>query len=227
MAARKSPPKAPEAAFDEDSLRTTRVKVTAGKDRGKTGKVLRVEPVKERLYVEGLNMVKRAVRPPEAESPRRQSGNEGQLGGVIEREGPIHVSNVILLDPKGANRRACGSSARTVARARGQEHRRESSTDGCDDARDAPPARLKIRYLEEIRPCADRALRLLLCDAGAEAREDHAEHGRRPGQAGLENAEGRPPSSSRRSPASNRACAVRASRSRPSNCARACRSAWP
>ncbi|MHB8235684.1 MAG: 50S ribosomal protein L24 [Solirubrobacteraceae bacterium] len=77
-----------------------RVKVTAGKDRGKTGKVLRVEPTKERLYVEGLNMVKRAVRP-QVNQSSTLPGTEGQLGGVIEREGPIHISNVILLDGKG------------------------------------------------------------------------------------------------------------------------------
>jgi large subunit ribosomal protein L24 len=77
------------------------VKVTAGKDRGKTGKVLRVEPTKERLYVEGLNMVKRAVRPQVNQSSSTLPGTEGQLGGVIEREGPIHISNVVLLDAKG------------------------------------------------------------------------------------------------------------------------------
>jgi large subunit ribosomal protein L24 len=77
-----------------------RVKVMAGKDRGKTGKVLRVEPSKERLYVEGLNMVKRAVRP-QVNQSSTLPGTEGQLGGVIEREGPIHISNVILLDAKG------------------------------------------------------------------------------------------------------------------------------
>ena len=78
-----------------------RVKVTAGKDSGKTGKVLRVEPAKERLYVEGLNMVKRAVRPQLSQSSSTLPGTESQLGGVIEREGPIHVSNVMLLDGKG------------------------------------------------------------------------------------------------------------------------------
>jgi large subunit ribosomal protein L24 len=77
------------------------VKVMAGKDRGKTGKVLRVEPTKERLYVEGLNMVKRAVRPQVNQSSSTLPGTQGQLGGVIEREGPIHISNVILLDAKG------------------------------------------------------------------------------------------------------------------------------
>jgi large subunit ribosomal protein L24 len=100
MATRKSPPKRPK----RPSLKirsNDRVKVTAGKDRGKTGKVLRVEPAKERLYVEGLNMVKRAVRPQLNQSSSTLPGSGGQLGGVIEREGPIHISNVILLDAKG------------------------------------------------------------------------------------------------------------------------------
>jgi large subunit ribosomal protein L24 len=78
-----------------------RVKVTAGKDRGKTGKVLRVDPGNERVYVEGLNMIKRAVRPQQSQRASTLPGTEGQLGGIIEREGPIHVSNVMLLDGKG------------------------------------------------------------------------------------------------------------------------------
>jgi large subunit ribosomal protein L24 len=72
------------------------VKVIAGKDRGKTGRVLRVEPSANRLYVEGLNMVKRHMRPQQVRDTRSQT-----IGGVIEREGPIHVSNVMLLDAKG------------------------------------------------------------------------------------------------------------------------------
>ncbi len=76
------------------------VKVISGKDRGKTGKVLRVEPAKQRLYVEGLNMVKRAVRP-NMNQPSTQAVAQNQMGGVIEREGPIHISNVMLLDAKG------------------------------------------------------------------------------------------------------------------------------
>jgi len=72
------------------------VQVMAGKDRGKTGRILRVDPVAERVYVEGLNMVKRHMRPQQVADT-----NRGQtVGGVIEREGPIHVSNVMLLDPK-------------------------------------------------------------------------------------------------------------------------------
>jgi large subunit ribosomal protein L24 len=69
------------------------VVVIGGKDRGKRGKVLRAEPKKERVYVEGLNIVKRHQRP-------TQTASGQQAGGVIEREGPIHVSNVMLIDPK-------------------------------------------------------------------------------------------------------------------------------
>jgi large subunit ribosomal protein L24 len=65
--------------------------VIGGKDRGKRGKVLRVDPTKERVFVEGLNMIKRHTRP---------SQQTGAGGGVIEKEGPIHVSNVMLIDPK-------------------------------------------------------------------------------------------------------------------------------
>jgi large subunit ribosomal protein L24 len=72
------------------------VQVMAGKDRGKSGRILRVDLTNERVYVEGLNMVKRHMRPQQvADTQRGQT-----VGGVIEREGPIHVSNVMLLDPK-------------------------------------------------------------------------------------------------------------------------------
>ena len=66
--------------------------VIAGKDKGKTGKVLRTDPKRDRVFVEGLNMVKRHQRP----NPARPNAPVG----VIEREGPVHVSNVALLDPK-------------------------------------------------------------------------------------------------------------------------------
>jgi large subunit ribosomal protein L24 len=72
--------------------RDDEVVVISGKDRGKTGKVLRVDPKKDKVYVEGLNIIKRHQRPlPNA--PQREAG-------VIEREGPIHISNVQLIDPK-------------------------------------------------------------------------------------------------------------------------------
>jgi large subunit ribosomal protein L24 len=71
------------------------VVVTGGKDRGKSGKVLRTEPSKRRLYVEGLNIVKRHERPRSVKDTQRGA----QTGGIIEKEGPIDVSNVMLLDP--------------------------------------------------------------------------------------------------------------------------------
>ena len=69
------------------------VVVIAGKDRGKRGKVLRVDLAKDKVFVEGLNIVKRHQRP-------TQTAGGQTAGGVIEREGPIHVSNVMLIDPK-------------------------------------------------------------------------------------------------------------------------------
>src|SRR5215218_7595723 len=72
------------------------VVVIAGKDRGKTGRVLRTEPAKRRLYVEGLNIVKRHQRPRSVKDTQKSA----QAGGIIEKEGPIDVSNVMLLDPQ-------------------------------------------------------------------------------------------------------------------------------
>jgi large subunit ribosomal protein L24 len=66
--------------------------VVSGKDKGKTGRVIRTDPRNERVYVEGLNMVKRHQRP--------QPGRPNMQVGVIEKEGPIHVSNVAILDPR-------------------------------------------------------------------------------------------------------------------------------
>ena len=71
------------------------VKVVGGKDRGKTGRVLRTDPKRQRVFVEGLNIVKRHERPRSVKEAQRG----GEVGGIIEKEGPIHVSNVMLLDP--------------------------------------------------------------------------------------------------------------------------------
>jgi large subunit ribosomal protein L24 len=89
--------------------RDDEVIVISGKDRGKTGKVLRVDPKKSRVYVEGLNIVKRHQRPNAA---------TGAGGGVISREGPIHISNVMLIDPKDKKRTRVG-----VAREAGTRNR--------------------------------------------------------------------------------------------------------
>jgi large subunit ribosomal protein L24 len=66
--------------------------VISGKDKGKTGKIIRVDRARDRVYVEGINIVKRHQRP--------NPGRPNAPVGVIEREGPVHVSNVALLDPK-------------------------------------------------------------------------------------------------------------------------------
>ncbi|WKZ33717.1 MAG: 50S ribosomal protein L24 [Thermodesulfobacteriota bacterium] len=66
------------------------IMVIAGKERGKTGKVLRVDPDKEKVYIEKLNVVKRHQKP----SPKYKHG------GIIEKEAPIHVSNVMILCEK-------------------------------------------------------------------------------------------------------------------------------
>ncbi len=73
------------------------VVVIGGKDAGKTGRVTRTDPKRERVFVEGLNMVKRHEKPRPTQNTQRQSQ---VMGGIVEKEGPIHVSNVMLLDPK-------------------------------------------------------------------------------------------------------------------------------
>jgi large subunit ribosomal protein L24 len=72
------------------------VLIKAGKDRGKTGRVLRTEPKRGRVFVEGLNIVKRHQRATSV----KDSSRGGEAGGIIEKEGPIDVSNVMLLDPQ-------------------------------------------------------------------------------------------------------------------------------
>jgi large subunit ribosomal protein L24 len=67
------------------------VQVISGKDRGKRGRVIEVQPKKGRVRVEGVNKVKRHTKP----NPQRNV-----KGGIVEREHPIHVSNVALVDPK-------------------------------------------------------------------------------------------------------------------------------
>jgi large subunit ribosomal protein L24 len=68
--------------------RFDQVIVVSGDDKGKKGKVLMVMPDKQRVIVEGVNFVKRHTR-----------ARPGRQAGIVEREGPIHMSNVMLLDP--------------------------------------------------------------------------------------------------------------------------------
>jgi large subunit ribosomal protein L24 len=64
--------------------------VIAGNSRGKSGKVLKVYPATRRIIVEGVNIMKRHTRP----------NQRNPQGGIVQREAPIHMSNVMLLDPK-------------------------------------------------------------------------------------------------------------------------------
>ncbi len=66
-----------------------RVVVLTGRDKGRTGEVLRMIPVEDRLVVQGVNMVKRHQRP-----------SQVSAGGIVEQEAPIHISNVAHIDPK-------------------------------------------------------------------------------------------------------------------------------
>jgi len=77
------------------------VVVTAGKDKGKQGKVLSVDPVKGRVVVEAVHMIKRHTKP----------SAQNQQGGIMEREAPIHISNVQVVCG------ACGKHTR-IARKR-------------------------------------------------------------------------------------------------------------
>ena len=70
--------------------------ITAGKDAGKTGRVTRTEPKKSRVYVENLNIVKRHTRPTSV----KDSSKGSQVGGIVDKEGPIDISNVMLVDPE-------------------------------------------------------------------------------------------------------------------------------
>jgi large subunit ribosomal protein L24 len=70
------------------------VRIIAGKDKGRSGRVLRVDPKKDKVYVEGANIIKRHTRPRTLRDTQRAQ----ELGGIVEKEGPIHVSNVMLVD---------------------------------------------------------------------------------------------------------------------------------
>jgi large subunit ribosomal protein L24 len=68
--------------------RGDQVVVVSGRDRGKKGEVLRVARKDDRLVVQGVNMIKRHTRP-----------SAGHPGGIVDREAPIHISNVAHVDP--------------------------------------------------------------------------------------------------------------------------------
>ncbi|MBK9942609.1 MAG: 50S ribosomal protein L24 [Kouleothrix sp.] len=73
------------------------VLIITGKDRGKRGKIKEAQPKKRRVVIEGLNIIKRHMKP----------RGPGKPSGIIEREAPIDASNVMLICPR------CGRAART------------------------------------------------------------------------------------------------------------------
>lgn len=79
-----------------------KVKVLSGKDRGKEGTILAAFPKKERVLVEGVNMVKIHAQP----------SQENPQGGILEQEAPIHVSNVLPIDPKSGEPTRVGYEVR-------------------------------------------------------------------------------------------------------------------
>ena len=73
--------------------KVTKLRVISGKDKGKTGVILAAYPKESRVLVEGVNIVKKHAKPSQV-NPQ---------GGIISQEAPIHVSNVMPIDPKSGN----------------------------------------------------------------------------------------------------------------------------
>jgi large subunit ribosomal protein L24 len=67
-----------------------KVKVISGNHKGKEGKILKIYPEKKRVIVEGVNIIKRHTRP----------NQKNPQGGITQKESPIHISNIMLIDPK-------------------------------------------------------------------------------------------------------------------------------
>ena len=75
------------------------VEVVSGKDSGKQGRVLKVDPSRQRVVIEGVNLIKRHTRP----NPQKKI-----QGGIVEREAAVHVSNVMVISPDSGQRSRVG-----------------------------------------------------------------------------------------------------------------------
>ena len=199
----------------------------AGKDKGKTGRVLRTEPGRRRVYVEGLNIVKRHTKPRSVKDTQK-----AQSSGIIEQEGPIDVSNVMLLDPTDNKPTRVGvrvgddgtpPSLREADRqgdrvetpdGSGNSHRHTAGGAAAASARALP-----VRS----RRAADRAVRLHEPDAGPTLDKITLNMGVGDAKQATPVLEAATEQLGR-SPASARTCAARASRSPRSRSARGCRS---
>ncbi|MFA7332381.1 MAG: 50S ribosomal protein L24 [Candidatus Delongbacteria bacterium] len=76
-----------------------KVVVLAGVDKGKQGRILQSMPEKDKVLVEGVNVIKRHTKPRAA----------GQTGGIIEKEAPVHVSKVSFVDPSTGKKAKLGA----------------------------------------------------------------------------------------------------------------------
>ena len=87
------------------------VQVISGKDKGLTGEVLKVYPDRDKVLVEGVNRVKRHTKV-------GQSARGAKTGGIVTQEAPIHVSNVMLVDPESKKATRVGYRKETVDKTR-------------------------------------------------------------------------------------------------------------
>jgi large subunit ribosomal protein L24 len=87
------------------------VQVISGKDKGLTGEVLKVYRDRDKLLVEGVNRVKRHTKV-------GQSNRGAKTGGIVTQEAPIHISNVMLVDPESKKATRVGFRKETVEKAR-------------------------------------------------------------------------------------------------------------
>lgn len=87
------------------------VQVISGKDRGVKGKVIEVYPESERLIVEGVNRIKKHTKV-------GQNSRGGKTGGIITTEAPIHISNVMIIDPEDGRPTRVGYRKETVEKRR-------------------------------------------------------------------------------------------------------------
>ena len=155
------------------SAPTTPCQVIGGKGEGRSGQSSEDRPKAGTVYVEDLNMIKRHQRA----SPRRTAG-PGQEGGIIEMEGPIHVSNVALVDRPTTNRpdrrpHLDDGVRQRYSKRTGEPFRRSWRATTTQQA--VPPPRLGTPSTSS--PEADGDLRLLDSGAGPAPSEDHPEHG--------------------------------------------------
>ena len=98
------------------------VRVIAGKDKGAEGKVISVQSENDRVIVEGVNRIKRHTK------VVNQGGRAGTTGGIVTQEAAIHVSNVMLVEGKGATRVGFKRTEVTKRRSDGSTYAAERST---------------------------------------------------------------------------------------------------